>query len=73
MLKDHLGSASVLLTKSDGKIETNGEQRYYPFGESRNASAGLKTAHLCTGQIDTRSGAVPGLIEFHTGYLLRSD
>ncbi len=55
MLKDHLGSASVLL-KPDGTIETNSEQRYYPFGESRLASADLKTAHLFTGQLDTGLG-----------------
>ncbi|MBI3244284.1 MAG: hypothetical protein HYZ49_18550 [Chloroflexi bacterium] len=55
MLSDHLGSASVLL-KSDGTIEANGEQRYYPFGESRITTADLKTAHLFTGQIDTGLG-----------------
>ena len=55
MLSDHLGSASVLL-KDNGTIETNGEQRYYPFGESRITAADLKTAHLFTGQIDTGLG-----------------
>jgi RHS repeat-associated protein len=49
MLSDHLGSASVLL-KPDGTIEANGDQQYYPFGESRVPTADLKTAHLFTGQ-----------------------
>ncbi|MBI3242659.1 MAG: RHS repeat-associated core domain-containing protein [Chloroflexi bacterium] len=49
-LKDHLGSASVLLDSS-GNLVTNGEQRYYPFGESRIVSADLKTNHLFTGQL----------------------
>ena len=50
LLKDHpstslrtsLGSASTLLDAS-GNVVANGEQRYYPFGESRLTSADLKT------------------------------
>jgi len=49
MLRDHLGSASVTLDAS-GAIVANGEQRYYPFGESRIAGASLPTDRLYTGQ-----------------------
>ena len=47
MLKDHLGSASVV-TDSTGNIV--GEQRYYPFGETRFATGTLYTDKLFTGQ-----------------------
>ena len=47
MLKDHLGSASVV-TGSTGNIV--GEQRYYPFGETRLATGTLYTDKLFTGQ-----------------------
>ena len=46
-LKDHLGSASVV-TDSTGNIV--GEQRYYPFGETRLATGTLYTDKLFTGQ-----------------------
>jgi RHS repeat-associated protein len=49
LLKDHLGSGSVLLDSS-GELTPNGEQRYYPFGESRIANADVKTDQLFTGQ-----------------------
>jgi hypothetical protein len=49
VIKDHLGSASVTLDAS-GSIITNGEQRYYPFGESRISTASLPTDRLFTGQ-----------------------
>ena len=54
MLKDHLGSASVLLD-STGNLVANGEQRYYPFGEGRITSADLKTNYLFTGQLSMGS------------------
>ena len=57
MLKDHLGSASVLLD-STGNLVTNGEQRYYPFGENRLTSADLKTDHLFTGQLSVGLGGI---------------
>ena len=47
MLKDHLGSANVV-TDSTGNIV--GEQRYYPFGETRLATGTLYTDKLFTGQ-----------------------
>ena len=47
MLKDHLGSASVV-TDSSGNIV--GEQRYYPFGETRLATGSMYTDKLFTGQ-----------------------
>jgi RHS repeat-associated protein/uncharacterized repeat protein (TIGR01451 family) len=57
MLKDHLGSASTLLD-STGNLVTNGEQRYYPFGENRIASFDLKTDHLFTGQLSVGLGGI---------------
>ena len=56
-LKDHLRSASVLLDAS-GNIVTNGEQRYYPFGENRLATFDLKTDHLFTGQLSVGLGGI---------------
>ena len=56
-LRDHLGSASVLLDTS-GNLVTNGEQRYYPFGESRLTTADLKTDHLFTGQLSVGLGGI---------------
>jgi|CXWL01.1.fsa_nt_gi RHS repeat-associated protein len=56
-LKDHLGSASVLLDSS-GNLVANGEQRYYPFGENRITSADLKTDHLFTGQLSVGLGGI---------------
>ena len=47
LIKIHLGSASVV-TDSTGNIV--GEQRYYPFGETRLATGTLYTDKLFTGQ-----------------------
>jgi len=47
MLKDHLGSASVV-TDSTGAVV--GEQRYYPFGETRLTTGTMYTDKLFTGQ-----------------------
>lgn len=47
ILKDHLGSASVI-TDSSGTIL--GEQRYYPFGETRLTTGTIYTDKLFTGQ-----------------------
>ena len=47
MLKDHLGSSSVV-TDSTGAVV--GEQRYYPFGETRLATGSMYTDKLFTGQ-----------------------
>ncbi len=55
VLKDHLGSASVTLDAS-GNVVANGEQRYYPFGESRITGASLPTDRLFTGQRDVGLG-----------------
>ena len=59
MLKDHLGSASVV-TDSSGNIV--GEQRYYPFGETRLATGTLYTDKLFTGQRN-----IAGLGIYHYG------
>ncbi len=47
ILKDHLGSASVI-TNSTGAVV--GEQRYYPFGETRLTTGTIFTDQLFTGQ-----------------------
>jgi len=47
VLKDHLGSASVV-TDASGNIL--GEQRYYPFGETRLTTGTIYTDKLFTGQ-----------------------
>jgi hypothetical protein len=47
LLKDHLGSASVV-TDSSGDIV--GEQRYYPFGETRLSIGTMYTDKLYTSQ-----------------------
>jgi RHS repeat-associated protein len=47
VLKDHLGSASVV-TENDGDVA--GEQRYYPFGETRFSTGTMYTDKLFTGQ-----------------------
>jgi RHS repeat-associated protein len=54
ILKDHLGSASVV-TDSTGAIVSGSEQRYYPYGESRLAGTML-TDKLFTGQRDVGLG-----------------
>jgi len=74
VLKDHLGSASVTLDAS-GNVVANGEQRYYPFGESRISGAALPTDRLFQSQRDVGLGgldvldAVAGrdLLESHAG------
>jgi len=49
VLRDHPGSASVTLDAA-GAIVANGEQRYYPFGESRIAGASLPTDRMFQSQ-----------------------
>ena len=58
-LKDHLGSASVV-TNSTGAIV--GEQRYYPYGETRITSGTIYTDKLYTGQRE-----MTGLGIYHYG------
>lgn len=43
VLKDHLGSASVVTDNSGNVV---GDQRYYPFGETRLASGSMYTDKL---------------------------
>jgi len=58
-LKDHLGSASVV-TDASGNIV--GENRYYPFGETRVATGSILTDRLFTGQRE-----MTGLGIYHYG------
>ena len=60
ILKDHLGSASVV-TDASGNPLTGGEQRYYPYGESRLTGTML-TDKLFTGQRE-----ITGLGIYHYG------
>jgi RHS repeat-associated protein len=59
VLKDHLGSASVI---TDNSGITVGEQRYYPFGETRVTTGSIPTDKLFTGQ-----QAITGLGIYHYG------
>ncbi|MEO7841033.1 MAG: RHS repeat-associated core domain-containing protein [Anaerolineales bacterium] len=58
-LKDHLGSASVV-TNASGTIL--GENRYYPFGETRLTTGTIFTDKLFTGQRE-----MAGLDIYHYG------
>jgi RHS repeat-associated protein/uncharacterized repeat protein (TIGR01451 family) len=58
-LKDHLGSASVV-TNASGTVL--GEQRYYPFGETRLSTGTIFTDKLFTGQRE-----MTGLGIYHYG------
>src|SRR5258707_280650 len=53
ILKDHLGSASVV---TDASGVTVGETRYYPYGETRLTTGSIYTDKLFTGQRDTGLG-----------------
>ena len=59
ILKDHLGSASVV-TDASGNVV--GEQRYYPFGETRLSTGTIYTDKLFTGQRE-----ITGLGIYHYG------
>ena len=59
VLKDHLGSASVI---TDASGNTVGEQRYYPFGETRVTTGTIPTDKLFTGQRE-----MAGLGIYHYG------
>jgi hypothetical protein len=48
VLKDHLGSASVV-TDASGNTISGGEARYYPFGEARFSTSSIPTDRLFTG------------------------
>jgi len=59
-LKDHLGSASVI-TNASGVTVSGGEQRYYPYGESR------LTATMITDKLFTGQREMAGLGIYHYG------
>ena len=62
ILKDHLGSASVV-TDASGNIV--GEDRFYPFGETRLTTGTIYTDRLFTGQ---REMAVLGIYHFNARF-----
>ncbi|MEW6085938.1 MAG: RHS repeat-associated core domain-containing protein [Chloroflexota bacterium] len=59
VLKDHLGSASVVTDNSGNVV---GDQRYYPFGETRLSAGSMYTDKLFTGQRE-----MTGLGIYHYG------
>ncbi len=59
VLKDHLGSASVV---TDSTGTTVGEDRFYPFGETRFTTGSMFTDKLFTGQRE-----ITGLGIYHFG------
>ncbi len=59
ILKDHLGSASVVTNQS---ATTVGEDRFYPFGETRFTTGSMQTDKLFTGQRQ-----ITGLGIYHYG------
>jgi uncharacterized protein RhaS with RHS repeats len=59
ILKDHLGSASVVTNASGVTV---GEQRYYPYGETRLTTGTIYTDKLFTGQRE-----MTGLGIYHYG------
>ncbi len=59
VLKDHLGSASVVTNQS---ATTVGEDRFYPFGETRFTTGSMFTDKLFTGQRQ-----ITGLGIYHFG------
>jgi RHS repeat-associated protein len=61
VLKDHLGSASVV-TDASGNTISGGEARYYPFGEARFSTSSIPTDRLFTGQRE-----ITGLGIYHYG------
>jgi RHS repeat-associated protein len=71
VLRDHLGSASVV-TESDGDLVTGAEARYYPFGESRFSTASMLTDKLFTGQREmTDLGIYHYNARFYSPYINR--
>jgi len=60
VLKDHLGSASVVTDSSGNPV---GEDRFYPFGETRLTTGSIFTDKLFTGQREmagyVQSGSPP--------------
>lgn len=60
MLKDHLGSASVVIDASGNIV---GENRYFPYGETRFTSGTMYTDKLYTGQREMHRPATKGSVE----------
>jgi len=61
VLKDHIGSASVV-TNATVNAAIVGEDRFYPFGETRFTIGAMKTDKLFTGQRE-----MTGLGIYHYG------
>ena len=66
VLKDHLGSASVVTDASENTILRT--QRYYAFGETRLTTGTMMTDRLYTGQRDTGLGIYYYNARFYSPY-----
>ena len=66
ILKDHLGSASVL-TDNSGAVVTNANVRYYPFGGARSDTDLMLTDKLFTGQREIKINGIDGLSIYDYG------
>src|SRR5574341_2460450 len=73
ILKDHLGSASVITNDQGGEV---GTERYYPYGETRFSTGSMYTDKLFTGQRDVGLGIYHYGARFYlpkTGRFLSAD
>jgi hypothetical protein len=59
-LSTSLGSASVVTDSTSPIPQTVGEQRYYPYGETRFTSGTIYTDKLFTRRVDWRSRVETG-------------
>ena len=66
ILKDHLGSASIL-TDDSGVPVTDANVRYFPFGEARPSNPNLGTAPMLTDKLFTSQRLMTDLGIYHYG------
>ncbi len=66
VLKDHLGSASVL-TDASGAPVTDADVRYFPFGEARPSNINVGTAPMLTDNLFTGQRLIADLGIYHYG------
>jgi RHS repeat-associated protein len=71
VLKDHLGSASVVTDANGVTLSSGGEQRYSPYGGERLTPGISTTDKLFTGQRDTGLGIYHYGARFYSPYINR--
>jgi YD repeat-containing protein len=69
VLKDHLGSASVVTDANGVTLSSGGEQRYSPYGGERLTPGISTTDKLFTGQRDTGLGIYHYGARFYSPYI----